>query len=145
MAAPGGHGGAPNIDTVAAFLPSVEITVTSEDGQRHGVHRASAFTHGSHTNHAWGALGVNAPRDGKPDTCLGPGDDVRLGFDLTSRNVSVRPKQHLEVTYGVLTGDCTKVRARVHVFTVRLDWSCETPAFWITAGPEKPVAALENL
>lgn len=144
VAAPGGHGGGPNVDVAAAFLPWVEITVTSQDGQRHGVHRASAFTHGSHSSRGWGTLGANAPRDGTPDTCLGPGDTVRLGFDLATRSVEVRPKQHLEVTYGVLTGDCSKVRARVHVVTLRLDWSCKTPAFWITAGPERPVAALEN-
>lgn len=144
VAVAGGYGGAPTTDVAASFLPSVEITVTSADGKRHGVHQASAFTHASHSNRGWGALGVNAPRDGVPDTCLGPGDRTRLTFDLASRNVDVRPKQYLEVTYGVLTGDCAKVRARVHVVTVRLDWSCKTPAFWVTAGPEKPAAALEN-
>lgn len=144
VAAGNGAGGAPTVDVVAAFLPSVEITVTSKDGQRHGVHRASAFTHASHTSRSWGTLSANAPHDGVPDTCLGAGDNVRLTFDLASSNVEVRATQHLEVTYGVLTGDCAKVRARVHVVTVRLDWSCRTPAFWITAGPEKPMAAVEN-
>lgn len=127
-----------------AFLPAVDVTVTSADGQRHGIHRASAFTHASHTNHSWGTLGANAPRNGVPDTCLGPGDKARLTFDLSSRGVEVHAEQHLEVTYGVLTGECTTIRARVHVVTVRLDWSCKTPAFWIVGGPEKPAGALEN-
>ncbi|MBS2017658.1 MAG: hypothetical protein JST00_32565 [Deltaproteobacteria bacterium] len=127
-----------------AWLPAVEITVRATDGQRHGVHRASAFTHGSHTRRGWGALGVSSPRDGVPDTCLGSSDEVRLTFDLSGRHAEVHANEKLEVTYGVLTGDCSKVRARVHVVTVQLDWSCKTPAFWISDGPEKPAAALEN-
>jgi hypothetical protein len=109
-----------------AFLPAVEVTVRATDGQRHGIHRASTFTHGSHTNRGWGTLGANSPRDGVPDTCLGPNDEARLTFDLSSQRAEVHAKEKLEVTYGVL------------------DWSCKAPAFWIGAGPEKPVAAVEN-
>lgn len=87
---------------------------------------------------------MSSPRDGVPDTCLGSSDEVRLTFDLSGRHAEVHANEKLEVTYGVLTGDCSKVRARVHVVTVQLDWSCKTPAFWISDGPEKPAAAVEN-